>query len=289
MDYVDRSHQWGRFITSGLVLSLMGLGYLAVVYAVAGQVVVEKALLHLAMPAGVVWILLTFICLQLRDCRTSPLFLVAVVAWLAFTVLGSGHLKSFLIGKLESNYIGNRPLEATKPFEAIVVLGGGCSLGANGETQINSAGERVVLAAKMYHAGLTKKLVCTGKRIKLLDPEGSDPAERSERMLLQLNVPPRAIEKIGGINTSEEMRELAKRFKGQKRIGLITSAWHMNRAMRLADSSDLKVLPLPGGFKSRQKREWTAGRALLSVIPNSEALSNTTWALREFLAGFVGR
>lgn len=289
MSYTDRSHQWGRFFTSLVVLGIVAAMYLGGMYVAAGQVVVEKALLHLAMPAGIIWILLTFFCIQLRDCKTSPLFAVAALSWIAFTAFGSGHLKSFLVERLEFEFAENRPLDEKEPFEAIVVLGGGCSGALNGETQTNSAGERVVLAARMYHKGLVKKIICTGKRIKELDPDGTDPADRSEIILTQLDVPAGSIEKMGGINTSEELKKLGERFNNQQRVGLITSAWHMQRALRLAKANNFSVHPLPGGFKSGEQRPWTTGSIMLSIIPNAEAFNNTTWAMREYLAGLVGR
>ena len=289
MSYTDRSHQWGRFFTSLVVLGIVAATYLGGMYVAAGQVVVEKALLHLAMPAGIVWILLTFFCIQLRDCKTSPLFVVAALSWIAFTVFGNGFFKTFLVERLESDFAENRPLEETEPFEAIILLGGGASQAVNGGTQTNSAGERVVLAARMYHHGLARKIICTGQRIQELNPDGTDPADGSERILLDLGVPSHTIEKIGGINTSEELKKLSERFNDQQRVGLITSAWHMRRALRLAKANNFSVYPLPGGFKSGEARAWTTGSIMLSVIPKAEDFNNATWAMREYLAGLVGR
>jgi uncharacterized SAM-binding protein YcdF (DUF218 family) len=264
-----------------------GAVYLGAIYGVSGRAVVEKALLQLAMPCGIVWLLLTFLCLQLRKSKSSPLFFLAGLAWLAFTILGNGHTHRFLIHQLEGRYLSTRPLEEDEPFDALVVLGGGAGLGANGESQVNLFGSRIVLAARMYHSGLTKSIVCTGQGIKALVAD--DPADHGERILLQLDVPKSVIEKSGGINTSKEMETLSKRFKSEQRIGLITSALHMNRAMRLAKKNGLTLVPLPAGFRSPPKRDWTFGRAMMSILPDAEALSGNKWAMRELLARLVGR
>lgn len=289
MSRSDRTHLWSRFGTTCFLSVLLGAAYLGGLYASGGRVVLEKGLLRLAMPAGIVGIILTFLCLQLRDRKSSPLFGVACLAWLAFMVFGSGHFSQFLAKRLEGNYLNLKPLEESEPFEAIIVLGGACSQGYNGETQVNGAGERVVLAARMYHKGLATKLICTGKKIEEINPDGMDPADQTERVLLQLNVPQNAIEKMGGINTSEELRKLGARFKQEQRIGLITSAWHLGRAMRLAETNGLQAQPLPAGFRSFEQKPVTLAGMMLSLIPDDEALASSASSLREHLAALVGR
>ncbi|MFK7817830.1 MAG: YdcF family protein [Planctomycetaceae bacterium] len=289
MDSTNHAHSWKSFFGTTLLMIGCGGVYLGAIYAVSGRVVVEKALLQLAMPCGIVWVLLTLLCLQLRKSKGSPLFFLAAIAWVAFSVLGNGQTHRFLIRHLEGEYLSLRPLEEDEPFEAIVVLGGGAGLGANGESQVNLFGSRIVLAARMYHSGLTKKIICTGQAIKELAPDDPDPADHGERILTQLDVPKSAIEKSGGINTSKEMENLSKRFNKTQRIGLITSALHMNRAMRLARKNGLDFTPLPAGFRSPPKRDWTFGRAMMSVLPHAEALSGNKWAMRELLARLVGR
>lgn len=261
---------------------------MAALVAAGGVVVLQKGLLYLAMPAGLVWLALCLVILQLRDVRRSPLFVSGCIAWLLLTVLGNGMFADMLVRHLEADYVGIKPT-TEQPFDVVVVLGGACSQGANGMVQVNSAGERVVMAARMYHAGKVKTIVCTGKRIVEFTPDGRDPADQTAQTLIDLDVPEAAIQKVGGINTSEEMTNLAERFDMKQRIGLITSAWHLPRAMRLAKANGLKFHPLPGGFRSREEQPMTVSGMMMCIIPTSSALENSTWCLRELLAGLVGR
>ena len=283
----DRTHSWRWFASSVVWLAVLGFFYMGALFAFGGRVVMQKGLLYGAMPTGVLWIALTFVCLLLRGRTRSPLLLSAVVSWLVLTVLGNGLFSNLVSAYLERDYLALRPLEDA-PFETVVVLGGGCSQGAGG-VQVNSAGERVVLAARMDHAGLAKQIICTGKRIEELSPDGNDPADQTAKTLVQLGVPERCIKKIGGINTFEEMKILGERFKPEQRVGLITSGWHMKRAMRLADTAGFVAKPLPGGFKTREEHQLTVSGIMLCIIPSAEALSTTSWCMREILAGFVGR
>ena len=284
----DRTHSWSRFATSAGWLALIGVAFLTGLFAAGGMVVLQKGLLYLAMPAGLTWLTLSFLLLQLRDQRRSPLFVTSCLAWLLLTVLGNGIFADFLMRRLEADYLTIKPKQE-QPYDVIVVLGGGCSQGANGEVQVNAAGERVVQAARMYHAGRARRIVCTGKRIAEFVPDGVDPADQTAQTLMDLNVPASAIRKIGGINTSQEMKNLARHLNGNQRAGLITSAWHLPRAMRLAESEGLTLQPLPGGFRSRERQTMTVSGMMMSVIPTGDALVNSTWCMREILAGLVGR
>ena len=288
MSGIDQTHSWSRFASSAGWLTLIGGAFLAGLFAAGGTVVLQKGLLYLAMPAGLVWLTLSFLLLQLRDRRRSPVFATTCCAWLFLTVLGNGMFANLLLQRLEADYITIKPKQE-QPYDVIVVLGGGCSQGANGEVQVNSAGERVVQAARMYHAGRARQIICTGKRIAEFVPDGLDPADQTAQTLIDLNVPASAIQKIGGINTSQEMKNLSGRIKGNQRVGLITSAWHLPRAMRLAEAEGLKLRPLPGGFRSRERQTMTASGMMMAIIPTGDALVNSTWCVREILAGLVGR
>ncbi len=70
----------------------------------------------------------------------------------------------------------------------------------------------------------------------------------ARQVLRELGVPAESIRKIGGRNTFEEMRHLRDLLGPEERVGLITSGWHMPRAMRLARAAGLHVEPLPAGF-----------------------------------------
>jgi len=84
------------------------------------------------------------------------------------------------------------------------------------------------------------------------------------------------------------MQELAEFIKEKdwtgKRLGLVTSAAHMSRALRLARDNDLSLLPLPADFKSTWP-EFQPAR----LIPSGSGLYRTERATKELLARVVGR
>jgi uncharacterized SAM-binding protein YcdF (DUF218 family) len=83
-------------------------------------------------------------------------------------------------------------------------------------------------------------------------------------------------------DTAEETAALAQ-LAGRKPVALVTSAWHLPRAMQLATASSLNALPCPA--------DYLGGRE--AVIPpsawrtwNTEALQDSTRAWREYLGQF---
>ena len=110
-------------------------------------------------------------------------------------------------------------------------------------------------------------------------------------MLRQLGVGDEDIIEVGGINTAEELRHLAdERLDGQ-RVGLITSAWHMQRALRQARAQGLELEPVPADFLTPVQQTQSPGPAqiLLLLLPNSGTLNTTGAALKEYLAILVRR
>jgi uncharacterized SAM-binding protein YcdF (DUF218 family) len=256
---------------------------------VLGRTVVEKMATILIMPCGIIWYLLT-ICVMLvvATHRRTPT-LAMLIAWLAYTICGSGHMACLVVGSIEAPFLEIDPLQQP-PLDAIVVLGGGASVGVNKRYQGNSSGDRIILAAQLYHAGIAPKLICTGKRIVSMDGAGSDPADISVGVLTRLGVPLSAVETLGGQNTSEEMKNLSQRFKGTgDRLGLVTSAWHLQRALRLARDHDLEFAPLPADFLSGPTAPMTPAQWIMSCIPQADNFQMVSRVAKERLAAMMGR
>ena len=254
-----------------------------------GRIVAEKLVTNLAMPSGLLWLLLLVSVLAARRAGHRDLVLAAALPWTVLTVLGNGIVAETLAQSLEQPYRHIQPLESG-PFDAVVLLGGGTSMGGNRRIQGNFSGDRILLTAQMFHAGLTERVICTGHRIVELDPDGLDPAEQALAILMSLGVPESSIELLAGRNTSEEMHLLGESFGNtDQRIGLITSAWHLPRALRLASRNKLKPEPLPADFITGPASRLTTGDMVLSCVPQHGALRVAAKVLKEYLGILAGR
>ncbi|MEJ7590200.1 MAG: YdcF family protein [Planctomycetaceae bacterium] len=257
--------------------------------------VVEKVGTALVMPSGLLWILLLTLsiqlCMQKKHHHSGQSGgIAATVCFALFSVAGNGFIADHMAAALEADYLRVDPMKEA-PLDVVIVLGGGSGLGANGRLQGNGSGDRLILAAQLYHQKIARKFICTGQRIALMNASGVDPAESSRDILIKLGVPDSAIEIAGGRNTSEEMQGLSKRFHESKlRIGLLTSAWHLPRAMRLANRNGLQPIPLPADFRTAANIEGlTTGQMVESMIPNGFALGATWSFAKEYLGMMLGR
>lgn len=272
----------GRYL---LVLAfLLGL-VLAVVYAFAGGLVVQKMVINLVMPAGFCWLLLVLLTVLLWSRRQVFLGTVALLATLVFYLAASPIVEYYLARSLESPY-REFSIDRADSYDRLILLGGGTGFGYHLQPQLEDSGDRVMVALHMYQAGKAKRIVCTGTLIAGLTADDEPtPGEGARQLLMLAGVPAGDIELSEGRTTSEEMRNLAKEFAdGDLRIGIVTSAWHLPRAMRLAARNGLRGDPIPANFISRE-------RPLnpLFFLPSAGSLEGNAKLLKEYLARLAGQ
>jgi uncharacterized SAM-binding protein YcdF (DUF218 family) len=288
---VKRSASWLRIM---LIQMVCVAAFVSVIGMTLGRDAAEKIGTALVMPGGLVWLSLIALCLQLflrrRSDPNSPGAFGALVCLLLYSVAGSGIISGVLARHLEGPYFEINPLQSPVP-DLIVVLGGGGMEGANGRFQGNSSGDRMILAAQLYHQSPETRFLCTGQRIESMTSSAANPAEVSRDVLLRLGVPDSSIELVGGRNTSEEMKHLAERFaESQQTIGLLTSAWHLPRATRLARRNGLNTLPIPADFRSSPPgTPPTIGQRIEGLIPNGGAFGSNWSFAKEYLGMLIGR
>lgn len=274
------------FVPHLLTLGLVGTLFLGAIGLISGKTMVEKLVTSLCSPLGFVWIMLilmVYFCLLTR--QTWPA-IVGFLCWLVITVGGNKFVSNSLIHSLEAPY-ESIDVFSQEPFDIVVVLGGGTNTNTAGRPQLDFGGDRVALAAELYHAGLAKKIVCTGTQKFRSTADDLHPREESKKLLIALNVPEQVVMMMQGENTSQEMSNLKGWLEENKidgRIGLLTSAWHLGRAMRLSENNGLKVQPIPADFTT----EYFSAQPGL-VVPNSENMFVTARAMKEYLARLVGR
>lgn len=277
--------------SSALILSILGLVCVLIIWQTLGRSVAEKVATDLVQPLGFLSLCVAGFVLhsvrtqQFRWAGYLGVFLGVMV------VAGNGIVASYSVGALEGPYLELDPLEG-EPFDLLVLLGGGTSEAPNGKPMVNSSGDRVVMAARMFHLGKAKQILCTGSRIRGLSTSTSDGAERAKQLLVELGVTPNQITLVGGTNTSEELAKI-KEYATEhslEAIGVVSSAWHLNRVLSLAKQQQLPVQPVPADFKSSNNAgPIPIGAVVRSCVPNKDALFVNSLVLKELLAELLGR
>jgi uncharacterized SAM-binding protein YcdF (DUF218 family) len=212
-------------------------------FVVDGKLVAEKTLTKLTFPFGLFWLLLTGWMLdRLRSCQLAQ-WVAPGLAWLVMTGASCGPIVNQVVRQLETSVQPFQP-ERDPPLDLLVVLGGGTHLGPF-RAEAGDAGDRVLYAAQLFHQGNTKRLLTTGESLPGLRGDRVDPSQLTIEIWTQLGIDRDTIETLGGRNTFEELQALQQMLEGDAshgRVGLLTSAWHLPRAIRLGRAAGLHDL-----------------------------------------------
>ncbi|MGB7344506.1 MAG: YdcF family protein [Pirellulaceae bacterium] len=273
--------------------AILASGVLAVVlvawaYVVRGADNAGRAATDIAMPTGLLWLFLFAAAVTYFCCRQHILGSLFLSVWLLMGFFFNGLAAQSFFQTVE-HPPGPAIDRADLPLCAVVPLGGGASQNGFGVDEVNRDGERIVSAAQMWHAGQTQSIICTGMSLPTSE---SDTGAVGRRLLLSLGVPDDAIIVIGGEDTHGEMIAIKKLLHESPRtlprlgkIGLITSAFHMNRALRLAKKESLEMIPIPVAYRSTKTERFSGS----DLIPSAEAGHLFKLALKERLARLLGK
>lgn len=268
-------------------MAWFGFVALAVTYGLAGRTMLEKTLTALASPVGLAWLALFGIGWWLFRTNRRSEATAVFLAWLILTMGGNTWVTHHLVGHLEAPWeqIDGITGEA---FDVVVVLGGGTGERGAGRAQLLSDGERVITAARMFHAKKTQRIICTGTQQWRAAENNLHFRDEATQILVGLGIPTDRIEQLEGKNTTQEMQNLQSWIQQQPnsalRIGIVTSAYHLSRAMRLAASNGIVAEPIPANFRTPKL---TASPSW--VVPSAGNLRDTAMATKEYLAGLIGR
>ncbi|QEF97233.1 hypothetical protein Mal15_12710 [Stieleria maiorica] len=303
-DALARPIGWFRAIMIGA----LGAGVLAVVLVTwagiqSGRSPAERTATSLVMPVAMIWLslLAAAIASGLRKC--GPLTIILTVAWLTFGLAFNGRVAGRLLRSLEYPAAADPASQLVQPLDAVVLLGGFAHDNRFDVPQLGHDGQRLLLAAQLWHAGKTKTLICTGTGTE----DYRDPSRIGRELLTSVGVPDQVIFEVPGVNTDAEMIYLKSFFeappgtwlqlvgpnrekpngasRGGVSVGLVTSAVHLSRAMRLAEKRGLEFTPLGCNFNGRP----IARLSPRDLIPSAGAGRSFAIAFKEQLAWVVGR
>jgi uncharacterized SAM-binding protein YcdF (DUF218 family) len=166
------------------------------------------------------------------------------------------------------------------PFDAIVVLGGSV-YDAGEATQLPTMNrESTVRLAEAWRVfrrldGSVPVVLSGGAGVLQRHPAS---ARVMAMWLERWGVPPdRIMVEDTSTDTFGSPRAVAPRLKSGARIALITSAWHMRRALLAYERSGLRVVPAPADFLGQ------GGVHFGSWIPTADSTFKIQQMLREYL------
>ncbi len=211
-----------------------------------------RSAMTLLEPIGFVWaclVVLTGLLIKRKHKRPAIATAgLAVFIW----VVGATPLPGGLLGSLERPWVGVKR-ESLPEADAVMLLGGFSAPSREevGRLHFNMSADRAVTALELIRLGKAKTLIVGGSAVTV---EGEPFAEAD--LFKEIVVPrqlggPEVISLGGCKNTRHEAEKVAKlaQERGWKRLLLVTSAAHMQRACGVfRTTTSLEVVPAPSAF-----------------------------------------
>ncbi|MHC8865774.1 YdcF family protein [Arenicellales bacterium IMCC57338] len=174
--------------------------------------------------------------------------LAVFISFVILVVAGSPISKS-LYAKHERSFPVT-PVESSPQGGAIVVLGGDMGIPSPPRVTGQLNGNRLIHAYRLYQAGKAPVILISGGNVfpqKSLEPE----AVYSRRLLEEFGVPSAAILVESDSRNTHENAVRTRKILGAigiDQILLVTSGFHMKRAVLSFEKSGFDVIPAPSGI-----------------------------------------
>ena len=285
---------WIRSILkAGIGASLLIILLVGWTWSVGGRGLADRALTDLAMPIGVIWIASFLLALVGYFRKERGLLLLGVGTWCFVTFGFTDPIADAFVRTVEIPADGPPVEQLDDPADVVVLLGGYGYVNRFGTLELGSDGQRLLLTAQLWNSGKTKTIVCTGSA----HFGDYHPSRVGRELLVSIGVPDDVIYEVPGINTFAEMQNLEAFFREPpasliarlgrtpERIALVTSASHLKRAMRLADTRGLRFIPVGCSFSGTAEPTFSPR----FLIPKASAGVRFSRAIKEWLAWIVGR
>ena len=244
------------------------------------SILLEKALPLAIYPLGlgilVVGIGIVLISIGRRQGSISLLVLALAELWSFSTPLVSRLLLTTLEKGTSSHVMSSAD---------VAILLGGMVRGHDGQLDLTDAVDRAVTAFRLLKSGQVKKILVTGGNL----PWSSDQipeAQHIASLLREWGTPASAILiEDQSRNTWENAVNTKRLWQDQGFMSgfLVTSASHMPRALAVFHRAGLSVMPAATDFRAKPYFEG----GILAVLPDAEALEDSTTALKEWIGRFV--
>jgi uncharacterized SAM-binding protein YcdF (DUF218 family) len=238
--------------------------------------------LHKILPTFVLPIMLVIIVIIIGLIKNKKklIYIAIGILYIISTPIFSNNFFKIVEGSSEYR----KPISAIDSADAIVVLSGMLEINEIGDSTYVEWGDpdRFFGGMALFKAGKAQKLVFTGGKMPW------DKAKKTEGEVLKVYAVSNGIpsEKIFVTkyveNTADEAVDVKELISPSKRIILVTSAYHMNRAKRLFERQRFEVIPYRVDFKVVGKSRLT----ILDFLPSADNIQLTENGIREILGRF---
>lgn len=252
------------------------------------MIFLSKFLPLFIFPTGLITLLVILTLVFWKKRRLSLSFLIT--AFVVLLIAGNKYVAASLARTLEWQY---SPLPAGTTADVIVVLGGGTEpeVAPRRMVEVNSAGDRVLYAVKLYQDGAAPMLLLSGGDIDFLYDSPSTPADDMAALMEMVGISrEKMLIQNASLNTEQDAEFSCAKIKenGYEKVILVTSAFHMPRSVALFEARGCPVIPAPVDY-SVTADNWAAlthptpEEFVIDLLPSYTHLSSVTKSLKEYL------
>lgn len=255
----------------------------------------SKILSLLIYPLGLATSLLIvgLVSLYRRKGRLNKTVIVTLSLALMILLSSSNYvISNVLVRSLEFQ---NIPMGELPSVQAIVVLGGGTKplISPRPWVEVAEAGDRILYGSRLLLQGKAPLLIVSGGRAEWMGEGGNPESEDMAIFAQALQVPASAIIQDPTSLTTYENAVNVKQIMQQRQIQkilLVTSALHMPRSLAIFRKLNIDAIAAPTDFLTvNNTNDKGFLGSLLDLLPDVDALKNTTNALKEYIGLFVYR
>ena len=195
------------------------------------------------------------------------------------TLLSLTPVSDAIIRPLENEY---RPFKIVADISGfpIVVLGGGFlrnGPGADGYGSLRPESLTRALYGAQLAAGGKGVLCFTGGTLRS-DRRGGTEADAASRLWQSLGIDPSRIRLERRSLDTKGNALFVKQLLGNGPVILVTSAWHMPRAMLAFRKAGIQAIAAPCSYRAD-----SGGYDFTDWLPNANALQTSAWAIHEYV------
>jgi uncharacterized SAM-binding protein YcdF (DUF218 family) len=211
--------------------------------------------------------------------KKKLIYIAIGVLYILSTPIFSNNFFKIVEGSGHNDY--RKPLSAIDSADAIVVLSGMLEINEVGDSTYIEWGDpdRFFGGIALFRAEKAQKLVFTGGKMPW-DKAKKTEGEVLKEYAIANGVPSENILVTKDVeNTADEAVAVKELISPNKKIILLTSAYHMYRAKRLFEGEGFIVIPYKVDYKVSRNNKIV----IMDFLPNAQCLEQTETGCREIL------
>ena len=205
--------------------------------------------------------------------------LPSLIGLIILIVLSLPIVSGQLIKLLEQNYRPTTPNETTRA-DTVIVLSGMVTLIEKNDGihyEFSEAVDRIYAGINLLKIGKAQKIILT--RGKLPWSAGVPEGEFLAEFIQSQGINPNRILLSEIVqNTNDEAKAISRMLPKNSEVILVTSAFHMPRAVKVFQNQNLKVIPYAVDFRSSVKEI-----NIIDFLPQASAFKDSNFYFREII------